>query len=1484
MGLGSPNGEFTVAQDDLVVKVPSGYARINRDYDGQQWVFNRQWSGLGDPSFYRSSYASIGAFYSCTIVDGISSCDSTAVAGQSVASLQPIVQGVRVLNDPGFGRDADGHPRLQSSIESVARKGVGFNRSTDGSSYVSSKYPRFLVRPQQVPMLPASAGPDAHPVSGKPGQGGVATTLVEGYRWTDRSGEWIEYDQYGRITSYGDRNDVRVWFQYGSHGQIERMLDDNGRTVFTLLYKDGGQFITEARDHTGTSLRRVQYHYTDNGYMDRVVDARGGETRFEYGRSTGAMPPGGGGLPSSDNPVYSITKVTDAEGRVLKVEYGPTERISSITAPDAGKTEIEYGYDKLKKEFSTTIKYPRTNSGQKIETSHYDAEGRMVYRDVNGKVLLSAQGGARTMAYTDARGATVTVNRDNFDQVTSKTNSDGSTVRYTYGSGSLDLKEAVDEAGVSSLMSYDSRGNLTKLQAAAGKPEEQVTEYTVNARGEPQTIVRKGGAKPNGGADPDVEIGLTYDASGNVTELVDGEGKVWKYVYDPLGNLASALDPLNHETLYTYDAHGNRLTATDSNGLVTRFSYDATDRLLTATDPRGQVYRMTYDAAGRPTGIIDPTGATSTRDYDAAGRPVRTVDPVNQQVQFVYDAMDRLSQVIDGNGDATSAMYTDVDGTDHGSDLVSKVQYPTFQQLLRYNSRQGVTQMAEVVDGTTRSTQLGYDPRGLTTSSIDAYGKSQSTQYDALGRLTTGTDELGHSIALSYDHRGNLIQATDELGHATRLEYDRRDKLVKETNAVGESTTYTYDDAGRLQGIQRPNGTRLAFQFDAGGRLTERRSYRADGSLELTDSFTWDGGNRLTGWSTGTASSTSTYDEANRLLNETVTVDGVALTRSYAYYANGQVKTYTGPDGVALAYAYDGNGALASVDIPGEGSMSVVERTWSEARKVILPGGTVQQIDRNGLLDPTRLQVKRPNQTMAFDQESRYGLRGEVLSRTTQGLDVDYTYDDALRLIKADPSSGATETFSLDAAGNRVSDNVVTSSWQYDEANRLLRRGTVTYQYDAAGNLILKTDTAVAEPRRTTHYAYDAYNRLIEVRDGADQAVARYAYDPFGYRLSKEVTAAGAANTGASQGKRLFLQGEEGLLAEVDAAGTVIQSYGWDPEGTYSTSPLFLHNGQGYFYYHNDPLGQPRMLTNKDGAVVWEASRVSAFGSVSVAPGYTVEQPWRLPGQYYDAETGLHYNLHRYYDAEGGRYVTADPAGLTGGLNAYVYGEARPTALIDPYGLWTERPDTGNWLADHTFGYIYQLTDGADVPGWLANGGAGFGDAVTTIPFTDISLTRKFREWQDIGSINYCSDAYRNGGYLGDAATLAAGGLGGAKALPKLAKRLSNSTKGNIGEWLSYFNNRLKGSTLVDEQVKLTGFKTVFDSVWRDFRGATYYVESKFGKSGLTKPQREAQKILGEKYRVERWDYPFIEKVGGGAGAAGGAAAAAARDDACGCN
>ena len=92
-------------------------------------------------------------------------------------------------------------------------------------------------------------------------------------------------------------------------------------------------------------------------------------------------------------------------------------------------------------------------------------------------------------------------------------------------------------------------------------------------------------------------------------------------------------------------------------------------------------------------------------------------------------------------------------------------------------------------------------------------------------------------------------------------------------------------------------------------------------------------------------------------------------------------------------------------------------------------------------------------------------------------------------------------------------------------------------------------------------------------------------------------------------------------------------------------------------------------MTDANGAVAWGAKYLS-FGKAQIEIE-TVENNLGFPGQYYDEETGLHYNWHRYYDPSTGRYLTPDPIGLAGGVNLFAYSLNNPINYLDPFGLHT---------------------------------------------------------------------------------------------------------------------------------------------------------------------------------------------------------------------
>ncbi|WKJ92598.1 RHS repeat-associated core domain-containing protein [Methylomonas montana] len=217
------------------------------------------------------------------------------------------------------------------------------------------------------------------------------------------------------------------------------------------------------------------------------------------------------------------------------------------------------------------------------------------------------------------------------------------------------------------------------------------------------------------------------------------------------------------------------------------------------------------------------------------------------------------------------------------------------------------------------------------------------------------------------------------------------------------------------------------------------------------------------------------------------------------------------------------------------------------------------------------------------------------------------------------------------------------------------------YAYDAAGNLIEEKRGKAGQI--VTRYQYDSDNRLI--RAETPQGSSEYRYDALGRRIAKHT----------AQGETRFQYDGPRLLAETDSQRS--RTYLFEPG---SFRPLALHEqdnvqaSSATYHYHLDHLGTPRELTDSDGKIVWSA-RYRAYGNLALADVQEIDNPLRFQGQYFDAETGLHYNLNRYYDPNAGRFIHQDPIGLEGGTNVYRYAP-NPVNWIDPLGLTCDEGTT----------------------------------------------------------------------------------------------------------------------------------------------------------------------------------------------------------------
>ncbi|OZO02254.1 type IV secretion protein Rhs, partial [Pseudomonas sp. IB20] len=356
------------------------------------------------------------------------------------------------------------------------------------------------------------------------------------------------------------------------------------------------------------------------------------------------------------------------------------------------------------------------------------------------------------------------------------------------------------------------------------------------------------------------------------------------------------------------------------------------------------------------------------------------------------------------------------------------------------------------------------------------------------------------------------------------------------------------------------------------------------------------------------------------------------------------------PDNNRLTFNHDKGGHLATVELNGALLTSHLFKTGRE-----------HQRQQGQLLSHYHYDEQNRLHAHAVTQENHdlyrrhydYDKTGNLtrLLDTRKG-EHHYHYDPLARLTRADHSQDVQERFGHDPAGNllmqdRPGPDIVAG-------NRLVIQGDHHYDYDAFGNLIRQRRGKGHQ--LVTEYRYDCQHRLIGITQ-PNGKTASYRYDPFGRRISKTVD---------DITTEFFWQGDK-LIAEHHADRH--RSYIYEPE---SFRPLALLEGFGPkdtqpFHYQLDHLGTPQELTAPDGEIVWSA-HYRAYGEIARLDINKIDNPLRFQGQYFDQESGLHYNRHRYYNPDIGRYLTPDPVKLAGGINAYQYAP-NPTGWVDPLGL-----------------------------------------------------------------------------------------------------------------------------------------------------------------------------------------------------------------------
>nr|WP_052170363.1 glycohydrolase toxin TNT-related protein [Massilia sp. JS1662] len=924
------------------------------------------------------------------------------------------------------------------------------------------------------------------------------------------------------------------------------------------------------------------------------------------------------------------------------------------------------------------------------------------------------------------------------------------------------VREWADDGSYDTRLEWDKNIRLTYVTDALGHE----TRYYYDIAGYTYRTVHPDGR----------EEWLFRDDAKNVVRHIHTDGSSEHYRYDEHGNLITHTRADGSQVHFEYDGEHRVTGIRDGEGGSWKRDYNAQGHLVEETDPLGNKTQYAYDKAGRPVEITDAKGGAKMLAYTPDGQLASYTDCSGHSSHWEYDERKRLVKSIDAAGNVTRYRYTSLgaetlaqarsEGTNSGNhpgQLEAVIHPDGSQEQFRHDAE---GRLLAHTDALARTTGYRYTLAGMIATRTDALGHSLHYRWDALGRLSAVENENGSVYRFQYDPVGRLLQEQGFDGKATEYRYDEASGVLAETVEAGVTTRLDFDPMGRL--VQRraaaPGQPEQieTFAYNANGQLAEAKNeharlqwfYDAAGNLvrehqHYQGPFHPDRGTTV--WH-------HHYDELN------------------------QRTSTTRPDGHRIEWMTYGAGHVHGLLLDGQDLVSFERDALYQETGRTQTNGLLQTMkyDPLGRLIEQQLgaiaQAGRKDQggmQAAIVRRYRYDPAGQLIKlEDSRRGPVDYRYDPAGRLLAANSALGH-ETFAFDPAGNiQAADSVQQEPMTRRDPlsklpklldNLLKEYAGTKYRYDDRGNLVERVQNG-----ERSEYAWDAFSRMT--RATTPRGVTTFAYDPLGRRIAKHSQAMeGTAMRETARtmygwdGDTLALESSvhRGHAADERTVHYVYERDSFVPlvqatrrqalrltpttdvkalmtgnDGKYDIALDPLWNGEfeqeaepfdknEIAFYQCDHLGTPQELTDCEGKVAWSA-QYKAWGQAKEAISEAahkarIQNPIRFQGQYFDEETGLHYNRHRYYDPHAGRFISRDPIGLLGGLNLHQYAP-NPTGWLDTLGL--SRCPSNPATVDKDRNGRSRDAQGrfAKDPGWPANFGfaAGKDSTVTLSPGTQI--------------------------------------------------------------------------------------------------------------------------------------------------------------------
>lgn len=1041
-----------------------------------------------------------------------------------------------------------------------------------------------------------------------------------------KSKKWQYTDEQGVIEDYN------------SQGKLALITHQDGN-VFTLVYLDSGD-VSKVISPSGKDL---SFHYNDNNTLNRVTGLS--TRRYFYDDANNGMLRAA----STDdgNPTYYhyehelfsalLTGITDHSG----IRYGTWEyndkgqATASFHANGVEEERIEYRNDGS-----------RTVTHVDGTTTEYMATGQLglgLLTSIDGPACGSGAVSQRSYQYDPINNNLLSKTIDELTTVYGNYTDHGQPgyIIEAFGTAQERRTDYV----------YDSRfpEKITQIIQPSVTSNKKVTKFTYDDYGH-LTDQTEEGYKLDGS--PIVRT-TRYEYNGPLKQLslVDGPrvdvADITSFTYYPNQNAKTVSTRLYNvvggdgtvlQRAYLYDTSGKIKSYKSINDLQITNTFYNNDLLKTTTQTTAAGISRTTFFTYTPSKFIEKI----TTGY---GTPEET------NIEFTYDPAQRLTKVSNALGD-----YIEFE-LDAQSNVTSESVYDStglLQQQVSsvfdtYNHLTSQSSVNEIVNSI-------YNIDGNLLEQTNGNGVKTRYTYDKLKRLTAianDTDGTDQSTAnsqnlINYDVHNNQTQLTDANGNITSYEFDDFGNLLSENSPDKGTSTFTYDAAGnRITAVDAKQQT-LNYQYDAYNRLLLIDAAGASDDISYFYDLCSNGIGKLCKIITGNTEVSYTYNDFGEIASQSQTIGTTTTTVSFSYDLQGRIKQTTYPSGSVVSYTYDIAGNIQAVDLTQNGSTQsiVSDATYT------FSGLLINLNFANGIA-----------------LSNTYDLAGRVTSLTNGPLNLKHSFDgaanmlsqsenlydyDALNRLEFANTSIGQQEFSYDKNSNRISTTENTIQTQYGIAigsNILSSINTLTVNHDANGNRL---------NRHGQSLQYTPYNQLSQVTN-----VAQYKYNGLGQRVQKTLI---QSNTTTSFTYDLVGQ----LLVEMDGSGNITDEHIYLGDMPIAVLKHQTENSE-LFYVHTDHLNTPRAITNSDKTEIWQWQS-DPFGNGLANSdvnlnGITFIYNKRFPGQYYDGESGLHYNYYRDYDPTTGRYIQSDPIGLNGGMNTYGYVGGNPMMYTDPLGL-----------------------------------------------------------------------------------------------------------------------------------------------------------------------------------------------------------------------